>query len=186
MKYLIDNPDFANALATVFSALTALIAIGVSVWALWVQRRHNKISVRPIPEVSMGDGITSISVKLTNNGFGPLVIRRMRVTKGQESRENIIDWMKEHMPEMDWTNFTSIGPDRTIEPNGEATLIELTEEPEEQGFAPLREMARRELSRLVITMEYTDVYDSTFATFTRQLDWFSRDHRKGTGKKKRG
>lgn len=184
LKYLVEHSDLANALATLLSALAALIAVGVAAWALWTQRRHNKISVRPIPEVSMGDGVSSISVQLSNNGVGPLVVRRMYVTKGQESRENIIDWMRDYMPEMDWTNFASIGPDRTIKPNGEVTLIELTEEPDEQGFVTLREMARTKLSQLVVTVEYTDVYGSNFAPCTRSLDWFARSIRKRAGKKK--
>lgn len=185
LQYLIGHPDFAIALATVVSALTAALAVAVSIWALWVQRRHNKISVRPIPEVSMGDGINSISVVLSNNGVGPLVIRRMRVSKGQESRENIIDWMKEYMPEMDWTSFASIPPDRTIKPNGEVTLIELTEEPDEQGFVTLRDMARAKLSQLVVTVEYTDAYGTPFTPCVRPLDWFARPLRKKRNQKKR-
>lgn len=185
LKYLIDHPDLANALATVFSALTALFALGVSVWALRVQRRHNRISVRPIPEVSMVDGVNSISVTLRNNGVGPLVIRRMRVTKGNESRENIIDWMNEYMPEMDWTNFASIPPDRTISQNDEVTLIELTEEPDEQGFVTIRDMARTKLSQLVVTVEYTDVYGTDFPPCVRSLDWYARPLRKNRNKKKR-
>ena len=55
MKFLIENPEVANALATVFTALTALFALIVSVWTLHIQRHHNKISVRPIPEVTVAD-----------------------------------------------------------------------------------------------------------------------------------
>jgi hypothetical protein len=175
LKYLIDHPDLANALATVFSAFTALIALVVSVWALWVQRSHNKISVRPMPEVTLGDYENSISVKLSNNGVGPLVVNRVLVRNGTEERESIIDWMPALPNARPWTNFAIVEPGRTVKTNGLVPLVELTQEQGEVGFAAIRDSARAALSRLTVTVEYTDVYGSTFSPCTRSLDWFGRN-----------
>ena len=54
-ELLSNEKDLANAIAAVASALTALIALFVSPWALHIQRRHNVLSIRPIPEVTVAD-----------------------------------------------------------------------------------------------------------------------------------
>jgi hypothetical protein len=178
MQYLIEHPDLANALATIFAALTALIALVVSVWALWIQRSHNKVSVRPIPEITVADFEDSLWVKLSNNGVGPLIVKSVHVRSGQEERGSIIEWMPTLPNSRHWTNFAVVKTGRTLRAEGVLPLLELIQESGEVGFGHCRDMVRAALCQLTVVVEFTDVYGSKFPACTKSLEWFGRNLRK--------
>ena len=81
LNALAKDPNSTNALATVASATIAVAALFVSAVSLFVayrtlrhQRRHNVLSVKPIPTVMAADHEDSLRVKLRNHGSGPLIV----------------------------------------------------------------------------------------------------------------
>lgn len=179
MQVLFDllrqEKDFANAIAAVASALTALIALFVSLWALHIQRRHNILSIRPIPEITVADYENSLRVKLRNNGSGPMIVESLEVFNGSEVKGSVIEWMPTLPRNRPWNHFSMALERRTIQPDGVVTLLELTEAEGEPMFAKCRDLTRVELSKLRVVVHYTDIYESNLPPYNKSLTWFGRN-----------
>jgi hypothetical protein len=167
--------EFANALATIFSALTAAGALAVSGIALRSQRRHDVMSVRPIPEVTVADYEDSLRIKLRNNGVGPMVIRAVMVTRDGAIKGSVIEWMPSLPGGRPWNHFATDLLGRTLRPDGAIPLLELTQGDGEAGFAACRDLVRRALRGLVVEVEFSDVYETTFPRYSKSLEWFGRN-----------
>jgi hypothetical protein len=173
--WLTKNPEIANASATIFSAVTATVALVVSIAALLSQRRHDVLSVRPIPEVTVADYEDSLRIKLRNNGVGPMVIKTVRVMRNAESKGSVVDWMPSLPHDRPWNHFASDLVDRTLRSDGVIPLLELTRFDGESGFDACRDLVRRALRDLVVEVEYSDVYETSFAKYAKSLAWFGRN-----------
>ena len=178
--FLKDEANTANAIATISSAIAAVLALLVSAISVFIsvrtlkhQREHNILSVKPLPEITVADYENSLRVKIRNNGSGPMIIQSLSVTDGKKQYESIIDCMPE-LTERYWTHFSHVIRDRTIFPGAEIVLLELTEEPDELGFSRSRELVRHALAPLHVSAKYTDVYKTDFPSYTKALDWFGR------------
>jgi hypothetical protein len=185
MKELIQllktDANAANAFAAFASAMVAslafavsIISVFVSVRALKIQRRHNVLSVSPMPEVTVSDYENSLRVKVRNNGSGPLIIKSLDVSNGSESRPSIIEWMPSLPGNRHWTNFSNRLENRSLLPGGEIILVELTEYDGETNYAQCRDLCRLELCALKVTVTFTDVYETVNLPYVKSLDWFGR------------
>ncbi len=181
IQYLSDNKELANALAAIAGVVVAAIACIVSfaslyfsIKALKYQRHHNKLSVTPIPEVTVADYENSIRVKLRNNGSGPIIVKSVSVINGKESRASLIEWMPALPNNRHWTTFSHSLVNRSLLPGSELILLELTACASETGFAKCREKCRLALSVLIVEVDFTDVYKSAFLKYSKSLDWFGR------------
>ncbi|WP_312772604.1 hypothetical protein [Pseudoxanthomonas mexicana] len=175
-----QDTNAANAIAAMASAIAALLALFVSfvslvvsVAALRHQRRHNVLSVKPFPEVTVADFEDALRVKIRNHGSGPLVLKSLRVKSGPETCRTLIDCLPE-LPGRHWTNFAGVVDGRSLLPGSEIMLVELVECDGELLFSSSRDLARRALSLLTVQIEYTDAYGSKFKPYTKSLDWFGR------------
>jgi hypothetical protein len=174
-ELLSKEKDLANAIAAVASALTALIALFVSLWALHIQRRHNVLSIRPIPEVTIADYEDSLRVKLRNNGSGPLIVASLEVFNGSAAKGSVIEWMPTLPGSRRWNHFAMALERRTIQPNGAVPLLELTAGEGEPLFEVCRDLTRAELSKLRVVVHYTDIYESALPPYEKSLAWFGRN-----------
>jgi hypothetical protein len=176
-ELLRQEKDLANAIAAVASALTALIALFVSLWALHVQRRHNVLSIRPIPEITVADYEDSLRVKIRNNGSGPMLVKALEVFNANEVKGSVIEWMPILPENRAWNHFSMALEQRTIQPDGVITLLELTAAEGERMFARCRDLTRVELSKLRVVVHYTDIYASNIPSYEKSLSWFGRNLR---------
>ena len=180
MQWLTEHDGVANAVAAIASAAMALLALIVSIISLVVafraahlQRRHNRLSVTPIPEVTVADFENCLRVKLRNHGSGPLIIKSLRVTGYNGDHEKLVDALPE-LPGRDWTNFCGTVDGRALLPGSEIILLELEEEDGEIGFGSVRDLARKGLAMAVVSVRYSDIYCSPFSTYRKSLEWFGR------------
>src|SRR6266403_1785851 len=88
-----NHPDQVNALAAVSALFVSFLSIVFTVWALALQRRHNFKSLTPIASICYWDFENLLLIKLKNSGVGPLIIERVTVSRREEQKSNIIDWM---------------------------------------------------------------------------------------------
>lgn len=181
LLYLSANQGLANALATVASALIALAAFfvsAVSVYfsrsALKIQRRHNILTIKPIPLVSVGDYENRLTVKILNNGSGPLIIKEIHIEGGVEIQESLVACMPPLPNGICWNTFVGPVKDRSLLPGKEMTLLELIGDDDAVLFKKARDNCRVALSQLVVVFDYTDVYDSIFVPYQKELSWFGR------------
>jgi hypothetical protein len=182
LKILSKDANLTNALATVASVIVALAALVVSAVSLFVgratlthQRKHNVLSVRPIPEITVADHEDSLRVKLRNHGSGPLIVTELCVSGGGRVEKALIDWMPDLPDDLFWENFAApINDRRSLLAGSEIILLELNGDPQNPTFATARDNVRALLSRLTVTVSYTDIYDSCFKAYIRELSWFGR------------
>ncbi|WP_424681019.1 hypothetical protein [Frateuria sp. YIM B11624] len=180
LEWLTANQGITNALATIASAVAALLALFVSFVSLVVagrsvrvQHKHNKLSVRPLPEVTVADFENILRVKLRNHGSGPLLIKSLRVHGYDGSHETLVDAVPA-LPQRLWTNFCGNVDGRSLLPGSEIVLLELVEEKGELGFKGSRDLARKALALAVVSVDYSDVYESGFQPYKKSLEWFGR------------
>jgi hypothetical protein len=181
VRLLRTDANAVGALAALASAAVALLSLVVSVIALaaslggmHVQRRHNRLSVRPIPEVTLADYEDSLRIKLWNNGSGPLIVKRIRVTDGKNEKEALIDWMPALTSNRPWNHFTHAIRDRALLPGKDIGLLDLTRYEGEADFTSHCEPVRRALEVLTVIVEFTDAYSTKVPEYRKSLKWFGR------------
>jgi hypothetical protein len=185
IQALVADPDRTNAIAAVANVVVAAIALfvaAISIFLSWhtllIQKRHNRLSVRPLPFIAVADYEDRLWVKLVNNGSGPLIVKSTNVTGANERNEDIISFMPRMLPNLAWKTFTSGMKDRSIMPGKELFFIDLEGNPLDPEYIAFRDRCREELSALSVTISYTDIYGDKFEPANRQLDWFARNKSK--------
>ncbi|WP_146038155.1 hypothetical protein [Stenotrophomonas pavanii] len=152
----------------------AALAVLVALITWRGQANHNKLSVRPLAAVLHNDLNRRIVVTLANHGTGPLLIDKLRVLSkggivGKSLYEQCDEWLR-----LDW--FVGPVDGRSIPVEGKIDLLIYTDESESD-----REHLRALLADLEIEVVYRDIYGELQPTYSRRLDWFSREggRRKG-------
>ena len=181
IEFLVQHPDLANAVGAVTSAIAAffavivsLISVVVSVRAINVQKQHNRLSVRPMPEISVADYEDCIRVKLRNNGTGPLKILNVSISDGKQTRSSLIELMPALSTGRAWSTFSNDLAGRAIVAADFIPMLELKEISGEPNFCDVREPVRKALKVLTVTVCYTDIYGTNFKPYEKKLDWFGR------------
>jgi hypothetical protein len=164
----------ASVAAAFLALLVSAISVGISVWAVTSQRKHNELSVRPLAEITVADYENSLRVKLRNHGIGPMIVTAVTVSDGVNAKPTFFAWMPDLPRGRLWTNFADEVRDRTMAPGRELVLLELTEYEGEVGFEQCREVVRAALKSLTVNVEYTDVYGNVMTPRRKELSWFGR------------
>lgn len=164
----------ANAGAAFLALVVSTIAVAISIWGVCSQRKHNKLTVRPLAEITVADYEDSLRVKLLNNGTGPMIVTEVTVSNGSDVKQCVVDWMPALPNDRSWNNFTDDLRDRTLRPGGEIVLLELTEHEKEKGFSRCRDTVRQALAPLRVTVSYTDIYNQIMPSRVKDLSWFGR------------
>jgi hypothetical protein len=176
-----QNRDSANVFAAVAAALATALAFLASCAALWIsiatlrhQRRHDALSLRPLPEVTVADYETQLKVTLRNNGSGPLIITRLVAGDGTEVRDQVLAWMPDLPDGMAWANFAGRIDGRSIAPGNSIVLLDFVGEDADAEFLAARDHVRAALQPLTVNVEYTDVYNNILPPHRKTLEWFGR------------
>lgn len=165
--------DQLGTLANVATTLIAVCALFSTLWAALIQRQHNKLSVRPIPQIELRDMNNHILINLCNNGAGPLIINKFTVKdKNKTLGNSLIECLPKE--QIYWTFFVACIDGRSIRPNDQITLIELEYEYSDKKQLALADLVRWRLAELTIEIEYENVYQDTMPTYTKTLEWFKR------------
>lgn len=182
-ELLIAKPDVANAVAAISSAVLAAVAVVLSLISLYLshaalrhQREHNRLSVRPLAYVVVGDYENQLFVKLRNNGTGPMIIRSILVLGAKEPTEPLIHAMPALHSKVSWTNFVEDCSGRSVPPGGELVLIDLSSDSSSSAsqFVLSRDLVRSALGNLEVQIEYTDIYGTELPAARRNLKFFHR------------
>lgn len=165
------TPDVANAIAAIAAVFVSFVSVILALWALAVQRQHNRLSVRPLAFISRSDYEDRLSVKIHNNGVGPLIITSLQVSNGQTVSDNVIDFMPANII---WDDFTSDLQGRSLAPGGEIVLLEFTGDTASPDFRETRDRCRDILRHLRVKLDYLDVYEHPMKPAERSLEWYGR------------
>ena len=164
----------ASAIAAALAFLSSCVAGYISYSSLRHQRKHDALSVRPLPEISYVDYETQLRVKLQNNGAGPLLVTRLVVGDGKEVRGQLLDWMPDLPDGVTYANFSGVIDGRSIAPGNSIVLLDFVGDDQDNTFTTLRDELRAALLALTVNVEYTDIYDTILPPHRKSLAWFGR------------
>ncbi len=161
------NGENVKAITSVCTVLISLLALGVSIYSGYSQRKHNKNSVRPIPAIKLKDFRGPIKVSIQNVGTGPLIIKRLSYRYNGQENSDFKELMKDYLKPGDSVISNEVG-NWTIGVGNELILIYM------KSIGEKKEEIKAKLSNIEVELNYTDVYNSKFATEKRKLNWFER------------
>lgn len=181
-QFLRQNADVASAVAALAGVVIALCALFVS-WranrtarkTLEIQHKHNVLSVKPIPEITVADYEDSLRVRIRNNGMGTMIITSAEFTNQSHTKGSLIAMMPALPNGRVWNHFTTDIEGRSLQPGKMLPLLDLTASEGEGNFGVARDLVRSHLKEIVVIVSYTDVYESKFSAYTKDLTWFGRN-----------
>jgi len=167
---------FIAFLTLFISAYLSFLSIRYAAQTLKLQREHNFKTVTPILQIITTDHEEKLVVELTNVGTGPLIIKKLIVTKDNQTKHSIIAWMPKHPnPEVIyWTTFQGGFNGLCISQGQSVNGILLEGDWKDADFVWFRNEVRKALSELTITVDYEDIYNRPMQSQTRDLKWFGR------------
>lgn len=182
-EWLIANKETANSIATIASASIALAAVILSIVSIWIarstlksQQAHNKLSVRPLAYIMIGDYDGRIFVKIRNHGTGPMIINSVTVIGAADPNKPLIQSMPLLGPKTAWTNFVEDCSGRSVPVGGEIDLVDFTFQEGfcESEYQRASSQIRKILGDLEICVNFTDIYGSNLPPSQRSLNFFHR------------
>jgi len=159
---------------TAAAAIISLLALFVSLWALWIQRTHNRKSVRPVGNVQLNDSLQGLQVRIVNKGCGPLFIKEFTAVQDNLIKHNIYYHLPENIMEGYTHQYHTEPEGYCLAPGDELILLSLIGDHTNYMFENVRENVRRVLSGIIVNLTYSDIYDKKHPVFTKSLSWFKR------------
>jgi hypothetical protein len=162
-------------LIVAFSAMViSIAAILLTVITIRIQREHNTLSTRPICFIDLFDYGNHTSVELYNGGIGPMIINEIKVSRGVDYKENIIEWMPKIDEGLRWKNYNSDMKLSVIAAATSLTMIAFDAEEENNEAVSFRNKIRKIMSELTVEVTYSNIYDKQLPVVIRRLDIFGR------------
>lgn len=173
--------DIFSFLGEQFEAILSVAALLVAIFALWTQRRHDRISLKPLASIVLQDFDDNIRVKVSNAGVGPMIITQV-ITEDKDSlmrKGYPIEWFEEK--HYFWDNFNKPADGKILAVGDELVLLhystdELDGQGKRQREKDIKEIRFR-LKDLRIIVHYKDIYNVAQPIACRDLAWFGRKTR---------
>jgi hypothetical protein len=138
-------------------------------------RDHNKRSVRPLPYVEASDFENELSVRLWNNGPGPLILKKVIALHEKEKLSgHLIDLVPSPPDNLFFNNFSKVSSGIAVLPGNSLNLLDFGVDENDAKAVRYRDQLRDFLGNLVVQVEYTDIYELPFPIYMKDLTWFHR------------
>ena len=79
----------SNNLPTYITAFTAILAVVLTTISLYFYRKHNILSVKPIPSLQYYIGEKEINIELCNEGLGPMIVDKMLICSSNDQKSSV-------------------------------------------------------------------------------------------------
>jgi hypothetical protein len=171
-----ENENLIVAITAAFAALTAIVSIILTFISIFLQQKHNRISVAPIGQISGGDYENHIYVDILNNGLGPMVLEKLEISSvdNNSSYSSLVKLMPTMPKGLVWETFSTASEGTVITAQGHKRLLSLrinAASPEHVSYA---DRVRRSLGELTIQFTYCDMYGKRQNQCKREMSWFLR------------
>ena len=171
IDYISNNPELC----------ISLLAFAVALFSLIQQRKHDRLSLRPLAVIRFTDFDDFLLIKLKNAGIGPMIVTRLE-TKHVESGVIMgypIEWFENKS--YIWNNFRKPSGDYVLSVDEEVSLLDYSIQPYEGQTKEHRKhdivLIREILKDLSIKVEYKDIYNKRQKAEVKKLNWFGRQNR---------
>lgn len=168
---------FENAVKVInfvnWSLVVAMIAVGISSWQMWVQRKHNRVSVTPHlsehTRTSVNNGVISLQFNIANNGIGPAFINSFLVLHNGKKVDKDTDVPK-LVAERSGMNVVDrsthwLAKGASLAVNERLTLFSLDVG---QGREYLKQELETAFNEYDLVIEYSNAYKERFVFDTRE------------------
>ena len=157
----------------------ALLALGVSLWSQFSQRKHNRKSVLPAGHIQLDDSLHRLQIQIVNKGCGPMKIIDFTADRNGIKHKNIIYHLPESLVPDDRLQYFKFQTHTEPEgywllPGDELILLKIEGDKEDPIFIEKREIIRSILCEITTHLTYADVYGKTHPEFSKSLDWYKR------------
>lgn len=116
----------SETVQSLIAVVIALIAVFISIWQGYEQRRHNRLSVKPILTFDAISHNNYKSIRLSNDGLGPAIVKRFIISeKGTQfdaSEGNPWTEIKQ-LPNIQYSEMYYFDDGATIKPNEHFNLL---------------------------------------------------------------
>ena len=142
------------------STITALCALGLSIWQGYINRRHNKLSVTPLLTSKLEQSKEHSCFQLKNKGLGIAKITgyNLLVNGRLVTNDKFMADFYQRMPQTEFTGFYLRHYDENsyIETKSSSTIVQLQ--------AGLLTLVEREFikNRYTVSVEYESLYGEQF------------------------
>jgi hypothetical protein len=169
-----SEPENLNNLIAGLALIVSFISTALALRAVALQREHNRISVKPLPDFIFGDYENEIKVKIHNHGLGPMIIEKVEVLENDNViGNNLVDLMPIHPKTIPWEDFVRNLEGRILAPGEEKVLILLSGDSKNRSFITFRDKVREKLASLTIRIRYKGIYDKNVRVYEKALEkWF--------------
>ena len=148
----------------------SLLALFATLYEAYLQRTHNRKSVRPLIQIDLWDHGNKLYVYIRNNGLGPMIVDKLTFSKKGTSYAYIKDCIE--IPSASYMHvLVNDAAKRVVLPNAHLTVFEKTFG--DHVLDAEMDLVRKQLFPITLKVNYRDIYDTKFS-FERNFDWFSR------------
>jgi hypothetical protein len=157
--------------------LTSLASAWISYYTFRLQRTHNIKSVKPILHVGQWDYENNLCVTLKNCGAGVAIIKKYSVYSvlTDETRKNLYAWLPPKLgADVNYSKYWTPDTDFVLQPAEVIDLVKIPIDDKKPEQIEERERLRAMLSKLVVQLEYEDIYENKMTLYKRDLAFFSR------------
>jgi hypothetical protein len=147
----------ADTITAICSVVIAVASLGVSAYVAWATRKHNRLSVRPLLELTITFPVgATAGLRLSNSGLGPAKITSSQLMFGDEQ---LGDFSRHHVDKLRDrlavpSHAISLGGQPFLDTDYEQFLLWVDSYDPEQH----REFREVILSRLQLKIQYDSVY----------------------------
>jgi hypothetical protein len=173
-KFLVDHPAVVSAAVAMCALVVSACSVLLTVCSLYFQRAHHFRSVRPIASIPVADYEDKIGVMLKNTGIGPLRVVQFRTTDGNSTEDDLISWMPELPKSISWETFYDDLDGLWIPAGEKVIVLQLSGDQDDPFFGEARDLTRKALAKLNISIIYEDIYSRRMPSAERNLAWFGR------------
>lgn len=169
---IINEPTLTIAISAVIVSICSIV---IAVVSLWIQRKHNRITVRPVADIGRFNYVGWIAIWVKNVGLGPMIVKSIETYDPQKGiiKDYPIDWMKGKMPSgFYFTRFRKNLEDSTIMAGDHEVLLEYEYNTSDPFDIENATQIRSILKDLKIRIKYENFYEEEQPEFVKSLDWF--------------
>ncbi len=153
----------------------SVFSVCLGAWTAFVQRKHMRLSVKPIATIPVADYENRVGVFLQNKGLGPMRVVSLKVANHDKK---VHDNIKSHMPALEgdiiWSNFYDSVDGAFLEPGKRFELLLLEGNMNSEEYNNSRDKVRKILCGLTIEIEYEDLYGKRMEPLKENLNFFGR------------
>lgn len=152
------------------SLIISLCALLATFFELYLQRKHNEKSLKPIPQIVLGDQGRHLFVQVQNNGVGPLIIEQLSFFKQGVEHPNLERCLTINPTTYNHDTEVSVESPKVIFPGSHLEIFGMMFEPHEESA---QAQVRAELATLRLQVKAKDIYQHNIKV-ARDFRWFVR------------